>query len=104
MKPAFTVQFEVQEKTETSDGRLGTTQTWATKFRINGKMKSLRGYEQIRGLALEDKITHRIETWYDNRVTTAHRLKSSSTYYNIRAIENINMRNVQMRLTVEEVP
>ena len=104
MKQALSVQFEVQEKAQTSDGRLGTTQTWATKFRINGKMKALRGYEQIRGFALEDKITHRIETWYDGRVTTAHRLKSGSNYYNIRFIENVNERNVKMRLTVEEVP
>jgi SPP1 family predicted phage head-tail adaptor len=104
VKAAFSVQFEVQEKTEANDGQLGTKLTWATKFRINGKMKALRGYEQIRGFALEDKITHRIETWYDGRVTTAHRLKSGSNYYNIRAIENINTRNVEMRLTVEEVP
>ncbi|MCK5139133.1 MAG: phage head closure protein [Thermodesulfovibrionia bacterium] len=104
MKQALSVHFEVQEKTETNDGRGGTALAWVTKFRLNGKMKALRGYEQIRALALEDKVTHRIKTWYDARLTTAHRLKFGSTYYNIRFIENINMRNVQMQITVDEVP
>ena len=90
MKAARSVHFEVQEKTESDDGRGGTALAWATKFHINGKMSALKGYEQIRGLSLQDKITHRVETWYDDRITTAHRLKYGSRFFNIRFIENIN--------------
>jgi SPP1 family predicted phage head-tail adaptor len=103
MKAARSIHFEVQEKTEGDDGRGGTALSWATKFRITGKMKALKGYEMIRGQALTDKITHRVETWYDSRVSTAHRLTYSSRTFDIRFVENVNERNVKMLLHIEEV-
>lgn len=102
MKPAFSTQFEVQEKTESDDGRGGTTLAWATKFRILGKIKALRGYEQIRAQQLETKVTHRIATWYDSRVTTAHRLITGSRIFDIMFVENVDERNHKMTLTVGE--
>ena len=102
MKPALSLYFEVQEKTGIDDGRGGTTLTWVTKFRIIGKMKALRGYEQIRAQALEKKITHRITTWYDSRITTAHRLISSSRIFDILFIENVDERNHKLVITVGE--
>lgn len=102
MQPARSIRFDVQEKTETDDGRGGTALTWATVFRLVGKMKALRGYEQIRAQALEDKITHRIETWWDSRLTTAHRLTYGSRIFDIQFIENVNERNHKMLITVGE--
>jgi SPP1 family predicted phage head-tail adaptor len=104
VKAARSIHFEVQSKTETGDGRGGTTLVWATTFRITGKMKALKGYEMLRGQALTDKITHRVETWYDNRVSTANRLLYGSRVFNIRFAENVNERNIKMLLHVEEVP
>ena len=97
MKPARSIHFEVQLKTETKDGRGGTTLAWSTQFRIVGKMKALRGYEQIRAEALETKMTHRIRTWYDSRITTAHRLLYGSRIFDILFVENIDERNHEMR-------
>ena len=104
MKAARSVHFSVQSKTETDDGRGGTALVWATTFRVTGKLKALKGYEMLRGQALTEKITHRVETWYDNRVSTANRLLHSSRVFNIRFVENINERNIKMLLHVEEVP
>jgi len=103
MKAARSVHFQVQEKTATPDGRGGSSLAWATVFRITGKMKALKGYEMLRGRALTDKITHRVETWYDSRLTTAHRLLFGSREFNIRFIENVNERNIKVLLSVEEV-
>lgn len=103
MRGARSLYFSAQKKTLQADGYGGHNTTWTTEFHIVGTMKALQGYEQIRGLSLQDKITHRIETWYDARLTTAHRLLlDSSRVFNIRFIENVDERNIKMRLTVEE--
>ena len=104
MKAARSIYLEVQEKVETDDGRGGTALAWATTFRVTGSMKALKGYEMLRGQALTNKITHRVETWYDNRVTTAHRLLYGSRVFNVRFIDNVNERNIKMIVHVEEVP
>jgi SPP1 family predicted phage head-tail adaptor len=102
LKLALSLKFEVQEKSIVDDGRGGSTITWSTVFRLIGKMKALQGYEQIRAQMLEKKITHRIETWYDSRLTTAHRLVAGSRIFDILFIENINERNHKMKITVGE--
>jgi len=103
MKAARSIHFEVQEKTESDDGKGGTTLSWRTTFRITGSMKALKGYEMLRGQSLTDKITHRVETWWDSRVTTAHRLLYGDREFDIRFVENVNERNIKMLLHVEEV-
>lgn len=102
MKPALSIRFEVQAKVETDDGRGGTTLVWSTMFRLNGKMKALQGYEQVRAQALEKKITHRIEAWYDSRLTTAHRLLYVDRIFDIQFVDNVNERNHKMLITVAE--
>ncbi len=102
MKPAMSIRFDVQSSAKTDDGRGGTTFVWSTQFRIVGRMKALRGYEQIRAKALEEKVTHRIRTWYDSRITTAHRLLYGSRIFDIVNIENIDERNHQLTITVGE--
>lgn len=97
------VYFEVQEATESASSVGGSSVSWSTVFRMVGSMKALRGGEQLRGLQMEAKATHRVTTWYDSRVTAAHRLKYGSRYFNILFVDNVEELGRRMTLLVSEV-
>ncbi|MHA1941963.1 MAG: phage head closure protein, partial [Candidatus Hodarchaeales archaeon] len=72
------------------------------EFYIIGEVKALKGYEQLRGMSMEKKVTHRIITWYDSRLTEQKRLVIGTIAYNILFVENVNEENRKMILTTEQ--
>jgi len=100
-------KISFQEQTNTSDGMLGFSITWANISGLGSvpaSITAIKSNEIIESLKLELKITHKIKCRYHAGITAKHRILFGSRTFNIVSIINPGERNISLEfLAIEEV-
>jgi SPP1 family predicted phage head-tail adaptor len=96
-------RFELQAPTKVSDGRGGSTTTYATAATVWGALWPLRGDELIEGMKLTATITHRIRIRYRTDIKASWRIKLGNRYFSISAAPiNMGEENKYLEIMVKE--
>ena len=94
----------LQAPLETPDGLMGRTETWTDEGTVWAEIWALRGDERIEAAKVEAVVTHRIRIRYWAGLTTKHRIVFNGRTFNVRFVNNVNERSIEMILDVEERP
>ena len=93
----------IEAVTRTSDGAGGYTNAWAARSgaptRAHVQFKA--GSESMQSDRIEAKGSYKITMRYHSAVTESDRVVIGGRYHNIRAIDNVEMRNKWMILHCE---
>lgn len=94
----------LQTETRTADGGGGATIAWTDQATVWAEITPLSGSEQLRGMALEGRVTHRIRIRYRSDIapTAAWRVAYGARLFNVRAVLNENERNRFLILLADE--
>lgn len=82
-------RLTIQAANPTADVYGGQQDPWAqptSVARVWGQIRPLRGTEQLRGMQLEGRVSHRIVIRKREGVTSAMRIKFGARLFNIRAV------------------
>ena len=88
-----------------SDGFGGQTDPWASPVvidRVWARIEPLRGFEQLRGMQLEGRVTHRITIRHRDDVSPANRIRFGARLFSIRTVIDIEERSRWLELLCEE--
>ena len=88
-----------------SDSYGGQLDPWATPTvvaRVWARIEPLRGREQLSGMQLESRVTHRITIRHRADVGAANRLRFGARVFNIRAVIDVEERGRWLELLCEE--
>ncbi|WP_422363178.1 phage head closure protein [Pyruvatibacter mobilis] len=81
-------RVSIQERSETSDGGGGVSFTWAnidTNPTVSARVEPLRGFEQLQGLGLQGRVTHRVTLRYRSDVTIGNRFLWGTTGLEVKS-------------------
>lgn len=81
-------RVSIQERSETSDGGGGVSFTWAniaTNPTVSARVEPLRGFEQLQGLGLQGRVTHRVTLRYRDDVTIGNRFLWGAIGLNVKS-------------------
>ena len=92
----------IQAIVKTPDGAGGFAHTWVTLDTVRAHVKPLSGSEAVRGMQIEDKVSHRIFMRYRADVKAKDRLLIEGEPYNIRAVLDLEMRKRWMEILAEK--
>ena len=95
-------RITIQSSVKTGDGGGGFTVAWSNLATVRGKIEPLRGREQLHGMQLEARVTHRILIRYRSDVTAANRILFGTRTFNIRSVLNVDERNRWLEILAEE--
>ena len=95
-------EIEIQEKTLTSDGMGGSTETWTKKLTTRAAIWPIKGKEALEAMKLDTKITHRVRMRYRSGITSLMRISYDSRLFEIKSIINPDERNISLELLCEE--
>jgi len=95
----------IQRATEGSADAMGEKAlTWAELYTVWAAVMPEASREFYRASQVHAEMTHLISIRYRSGITNSDRLRIGSRYLNIVAIQNVDERNVELRLVcVEEV-
>lgn len=92
----------LQSEIKVSDSGGGHETSWSTYTTVRAKIEPLKGAEQLRGMQLESKVTHRMTIRYRSGVSNNHRALYDGRAFNIRAAIDPDERKRWLVLSVEE--
>lgn len=79
----------IQSVAKTADGGGGYADVWSDVYSAWAAIKPVNGLERIQAMQMETPVTHHIMMRYDSRLTTAHRIKFGSRYFNVNQVINV---------------
>ena len=88
-----------------SDSYGGQINPWAAPTivaRVWARIEPLRGREQLRGMQLESRVTHRITIRHRADLGAANRIRFGTRVFNIRAVIDVEERGRWLELLCEE--
>lgn len=98
----FNTPVDVQQFAATPDGQGGNAKAWSTFATVYCEFAMVAGLEHFEGMRLLPKVTHVLHTHWQAGVTAKHRISYNARLFQIRAVVNVDERNQQMMLQVEE--
>ena len=91
----------VEQVTETTDSAGGYTQVWSTRVNIWCKVEPTGGTEQIIAGRLEHTESFVLTTHYNSAIVPTDRVTLDGVTYKITRVENLDRRNIYMRIYIE---
>ena len=95
-------KITIQEKTQTSDGMGGYTETWKELYTVWAAIWPVSGREYIATGRKEGEVTHRIQIRYREGIMPSHRVLYGSRVFDIRAVLNHEEKNKYLDLMCVE--
>ena len=98
-------RLTIQAAAPGADPYGGQSDPWAKPTalaKVWGRIESLRGREQLHGMQLEDRVTHRITIRYRDGVTAKQRVAFGARVFNIRSAIDRDGRKRWLELLCEE--
>ena len=93
----------VQQRTELPDAYGEPAQTWTTLHANQpASIEPLSGRELITAQAVQSDVTHRVRMRYVAGVQTKHRILFGSRVFDIRAVRNVDERNIELEMLCTE--
>ena len=93
----------VQQRTELPDSFGEPAQTWTTMHADQpASIEPLSGRELINAQAIQSDVTHRVRMRYVAGVETKHRVAFGTRVFDIRAVRNVNERNIELEMLCTE--
>lgn len=94
--------ISVEEKQTPDDGAGGQDVSWVERFELMCKIRQMSGREMKLYDQLNAVQTVVFETWWNDDVAESNRIKFRDEYYNIRYVENIEMKDRWMKMIAEK--
>lgn len=91
----------VQTLTRTADGAGGFTQSWATTFTAQAHVTQTSGGERVEHDRLNAIESLRVVIRYRSGITPENRLSIDGVLYNIRRVNDVEMRKRWLEITAE---
>ena len=91
-----------QAPTATADSYGGRTIVWTDVVTLWGRIDSLRGAEQLHGMQLGERVTHRITIRFREDVSAVQRLRFGSRIFKIQSVLDRDGRRRWLELLCEE--
>lgn len=91
----------IQTHTSTPDGAGGSVKSWSNTATVWMRIQPLAGQEQLAGMQIQDKVSHKITMRY-RALTTAQRILHKGIAYNIRAILDEEGRERKLTVMCEQ--
>jgi SPP1 family predicted phage head-tail adaptor len=85
-----------------ADASGGQTQEWLDVSMCFAQISPISGREQLKGDQIESPLTHRVTIRYRAGLLPKMRVVYGARLFNIRAIKNLEERNVWLELMCEE--
>jgi SPP1 family predicted phage head-tail adaptor len=97
-------RIALQNSTPSGDSRGGSSLSWATADTVWAEVKPLSGSEALRGMEMQDRITHRITIRFRDDITinAKSRVLWGSRIFNIRSVRNIDERGKYIVMSADE--
>lgn len=106
MKPGWCRhQIEIQAATRTGDGGGGGADAWTTitNGTVGASITPVASSETYSGEQLQDVVTHKVGMRYLPGVTTAHRIKFGSRYFDIKSVIIVQEKQRDMVILAQEL-
>jgi len=95
-------RIAIQEEQYAEDEGGGRAKVWKTLFSVWAQWKHQSMYERLQSMQLQSGVTHRVLIRNRSDISPVHRILYKGKAYQIRAVVNVNEKNDQMELQVEE--
>lgn len=95
-------RLELQSEAQAADGGGGYARSWEHVAYVWAEVIPLEGRERLFADKIQAEATHRIHIRYRDDITTSHRLLFENRIFSIRAIRNIQERDDELEILVEE--
>ena len=98
-------RIAIEVESAATDSYGGQLDPWASPrvvARVWARIEPLRGREQLRGMQLESRVTHRVVIRHRSDVGPANRLRFGTRLFNIRAVIDVEERSRWLELLCEE--
>ena len=95
-------RLTIQAESPSADGLGGQARAWTDVATVWARVVPLSGSEQLHGMQLEARISHRITIRHRADVTARHRLRLGGRVFNIRAAVDREERGRWLELLCEE--
>lgn len=93
---------EIQQTATAADTTGDPVESWSTYKRVRAAISPLSGREFENAQRISSDITTQITLRYETGITTEHRIKFGSRYFNIHFIKNVDERDKQLILLCSE--
>ena len=93
----------IEQRSSTPDTYGEPAQTWTTLHANQpASIEPLSGRELITAQAVQSDVTHRLRMRYVAGVQTKHRILFGSRVFDIRAVRDVNERNIELEMLCTE--
>ena len=95
----------IQAESTTTDAGGGQSDPWASPTLVAATracIEPLKGFEVLRAMQLEAKVTHKITMRYRSGITAKMRIKFGSRILNIRSVINVEERGRWLEILADE--
>lgn len=97
-------ELAILQKTTVIDEGGGRTITWPPFLTVLGHIRATSAYEKYVNSIMNATVSHVITIWYVAGLTASMKLLFAGRIFSIRGLVNVEERNLQWRITAEEVP
>ena len=91
-------QVKLQRVTVAADSHGDQTKTWTDLATVRASIEPLSGRELVNAQAMQSDVTHRVRMRYVAGVQTKHRIAFGSRVFDIRAVRDIDERNLELEM------
>jgi SPP1 family predicted phage head-tail adaptor len=91
-----------QQLTVANDSYSHSTETWTDQVTTYAAIWPMRGTERMESMRLDQEVTHKIRIRYKRDLHPKMRIKFGTRYFNVRAIINVDERNIYQDIMATE--